>query len=92
VCSLRTPSGIERVEKGQAVWYLQQTSVETPSSADPSSSRYSEQHHTLQRVAARVLAVHKETGSEPYYSIETTGPALSSGGGVIRELQTEWHK
>jgi hypothetical protein len=43
-------------------------------------------------VAARVLAVHKETGSEPYYSIETTGPALSSGGGVIRELQTEWHK
>jgi hypothetical protein len=93
--SLRTPSATERLEKGQSLWYIQ-SSVEVSSaevqSSSSSSLHFSEQPYTLQRVAARVLAVHKETGSDPYYSIETTGPAKSGGDGGGRELQTEWHK
>ena len=47
----------------------------------------------FEAVPARVLAVHKEVGAEPYYSIEVTaalhGPV---DGNSYRELQTEWHK
>lgn len=83
--SFHTPLPSDRLEKGAHLSYIMAT--------DGAPDQNGVVVRTFQAVPARVLAVHKEAGAEPYYSVEISGPLSSAPQSTgSRELQTEWHK
>lgn len=79
--SLPLLSSSERVEKGQLVHRIQHRSEAGPDGGTEAT--------VLSLVPARVLGVHREAGTEPYFTVELTDASGTSTG---RELQTEWHR
>ena len=83
---MHSPVYEDRLEAGASITYIANTSSGTESSGLT----------VYKPLEAKILAVHKEVGSDPYYSVSITeaeSSASSSGEGrLTRELQTEWYK